>query len=325
MSGPHTFREKLAGSAADTGSIACMGIDPVLEALPSPELSTNSRVLFFFRQIFEEMHRQQVLPGAFKPNIGFFHCLDRPLEGEIEGTRALQGITALIREMFPGIPVIFDMKRGDIARSSANYAAEAFACWEADAVTISPYMGSDSTGPFIDLAAKAGGGVYILNRTSNPGARELQNLIMEDGRPLYMHVAGRIREWGRDYPAGTVGAVVGATNPAELGELAAFYAGDDSAGAADIAGAVSDQADTSALSSDRAAPLLIPGVGGQGGSASETIRILREAGYPLELVRINSSSGLTHPWLKKGESVPEDFAARVTGNLRKLNEELKNA
>ncbi|MDY7027990.1 MAG: orotidine-5'-phosphate decarboxylase, partial [Spirochaetota bacterium] len=74
-----------------------------------------------------------------------------------------------------------------------------------------------------------------------------------------------------------------------------------------------------------AAPLLIPGVGGQGGSASETVRILREAGYPLELVRINSSSGLTHPWLKKGESAPEDFAARVTGNLRKLNEELKNA
>lgn len=314
MSEPHTFREKLAGSAADTGSIVCMGIDPVLEALPSAELSTNSRVLFFFRRIFEEMHRQQVLPGAFKPNIGFFHCLDQPLEGKFEGTRALQGITALIREMFPGIPVIFDMKRGDIARSSANYAAEAFNCWEADAVTISPYMGGDSTGPFIEQAAKSGGGVYILNRTSNPGARELQNLIMEDGRHLYMHVAGRIREWGRDYPAGTVGAVVGATSPAELGELAAFYAGDDSA----------RDADTSADSSDRASPLLIPGVDGQGGSASETIRILREAGYPRELVRINSSSGLTHPWLKKGESAPEDFAARVTGNLRKLNEELKN-
>ncbi|MDY7030164.1 MAG: orotidine-5'-phosphate decarboxylase [Spirochaetota bacterium] len=314
MSEFRTFREKLAGSTADTGSIACMGIDPVLEALPSPELSTNSRVLFFFRRIFEEMHRQQVLPGAFKPNIGFFHCLDRPLAGEFHGTSALQGITALIREMFPRIPLIFDMKRGDIARSSANYAAEAFTCWEADAVTISPYMGGDSTGPFIEQAAKTGGGVYILNRTSNPGARELQNLIMEDGRPLYMHVAGRIRAWGRDYPAGTVGAVVGATSPSELGELAGFYAG-----------TAPDRADTSEAASDRAAPLLIPGVGGQGGSASETVRILREAGYPLELVRINSSSGLTHPWHKKGESAPEDFAARVTGNLRKLNEELKNA
>ena len=299
MTSNRTFREKLSGSAADTGSIACMGIDPVLEALPSPELSSSSRVLFFFRQIFEKMLEERVFPGAFKPNIGFFHCMDRPFQQEYEGTYALHALLSLIHEIFPHIPVILDMKRGDIARSSANYAEEAFAGWKADAVTISPYMGGDSVGPFIREASKTGGGVYILNRTSNPGAEELQNLKLADGNPLYMHVAHRIADWGKEGPDGSVGAVVGATNLSELRELARFYA-------------------------PAGAPLLIPGVGGQGGSASDTIDILRSSGYPLEMIRVNSSSGLTHPWLKKGQPAPEDFAARVTDNLKNLNQELNN-
>lgn len=300
MTSTRTFREKLTAGLSSSNSIACMGLDPVAEALPSPELSINSRVLFFFRQIFEEMLRQEVLPGAFKPNIGFFHCLDRPLEKDFGGSLALQEILKLIREMFPEIPVILDMKRGDIARSSANYAEEAFSGWAADAVTISPYMGGDSVGPFIEQAVTSGGGVYILNRTSNPGAGELQNLTMADGEPLYIHVARCIRKWGRDYPAGSVGAVVGATSPEELRRLADFYA-------------------------ENPVPLLIPGVGGQGGSASETAAILKSAGYPPELVRINSSSSLTHPWVKKGEPVPADFARKVVENLRKLHKELNDA
>jgi len=297
MSVVTTYSEKLRGSAADNGSIACMGIDPVLEALPLPELSPRRRVLLFFEPIFQKMKSEAVLPGAFKPNLGFFHCLDRPFNGSFEGSEALLDILQLLRENFPGTPVILDMKRGDIARSSGNYAEEAFTSWQGDAVTISPYMGGDSAGPFIDLAASCGAGVYILNRTSNPGAAELQNLKLEDGRPLYFHVADRIAAWGAAAPTGTAGAVVGATSLRELGELAAFYA-------------------------RLKAPLLIPGVGGQGGSASETVRVLRESGYPLELARINSSSGLTHPWQKKGEPVPADWASLVVEKLRSLNSEL---
>jgi orotidine-5'-phosphate decarboxylase len=302
-----TYSDILQGSAAENGSIACMGIDPVLEALPLPELSPRRRVLLFFEPIFEKMKSDSVLPGAFKPNLGFFHCLDRPFEGEeknkyttrgsFEGSEALLGILQLLREYFPDTPVILDMKRGDIARSSRNYAEEAFVAWQGDAVTISPYMGADSAGPFIELAAGQGGGVYILNRTSNPGAAELQNLKLEDGRPLYRHVADRIAAWGAGAPAGTVGAVVGATSLQELGELAAFFA-------------------------EVQVPLLIPGVGGQGGSASDTVRILREAGYPLGLARINSSSGLTHPWLKKGDPLPDDWPSVVVEKLRSLNNEL---
>ncbi len=280
MSTAGNYCAALRASASQTGSIACMGIDPVIEALPYPELSPGRRVLHFFEPIFAQMRRDKVFPGAFKPNIGYFHALDAPLEGSNEGSRALAQIIELLRLEFPGIPVILDMKRGDIARSSRNYAEEAFSVWRADAVTVSPYMGSDSVGPFLSLAEEQDGGVYVLNRTSNPGAQELQNLRTA---------------WNQEY--GTAGAVVGATSPQELQELAEMYA-------------------------PHSIPLLIPGVGGQGGSAQETIEILHHSGYPIELARINSSSGLTHPWVKRKAPVPEDWPSVVVENLRALNREL---
>lgn len=297
MSTAANYGAALRESAKQTGSIACMGIDPVIEALPYPELSPGRRVLHFFEPIFAQMRQEKVFPGAFKPNIGYFHALDAPLEGGSEGSRALAQIMELLRLEFPDIPVILDMKRGDIARSSRNYAEEAFLVWKADAVTVSPYMGSDSVGPFLSLAEEQYGGVYVLNRTSNPGAQELQNLRTADGVPLYVHVAQKIISWNQEY--GTGGAVVGATSPQELQELAEMYA-------------------------PHSIPLLIPGVGGQGGNAADTVEILHRSGYPLQLARINSSSGITHPWVKRKEPVPEDWPAAVVANLRKLNTELGN-
>jgi len=294
----HNFVQLLRESAVSNGSITCMGIDPVLEALPRPELSPRRRVLLFFEQILETMARRRVYPAAFKPNIGFFHSLDRPLESRFDGTLALRDLLLMLRQIFPRTPVILDSKRGDIARSSLNYAEEAFSSWDADALTVSPYMGGDSVGPFNTLAAQRGRGVYILNRTSNPGARELQNLTLADGRPLYTHIARKIVEWSEESGSDSIGAVVGATSLAELEELARFYA-------------------------SHGTPLLIPGVGGQGGSASETISVLKKADYPLELARINSSSGLTHPWLKQASPVPVDWPEKVTDRLEKLNGELK--
>ena len=187
-----------------------------------------------------------------------------------------------------------DSKRGDIAKSSENYAKEAFDAWQADAVTVSPYMGHDSVLPF----AYPDKGVYVLNRTSNPGAVDFQDQTVldkvdeKDLYPLYTAVAHHITAWSSEHPG--IGAVVGATSPKELGIIASLYAGRD-------------------------IPMLIPGVGSQGGSAEEVIAMMKGAGYDLLLARINSSSGLTHPW-KKG-AAPDDWLDQVMSAVRKLLEE----
>ena len=262
------YRALLETASREAGNCTCMGIDPNFAALPE-----GVGVEAFFCGIFEELYRRGIKVAAVKPNIGYFSRLDRPLEGSYAGSMAL----AYIVKNLPARPFILDSKRGDIATSSANYAAEAFDCWKADSVTVSPYMGTDSVGPF----ALAGKGIYVLNRTSNPGGKDLQNRIMEDGRPVYMHVAELIARWNSE-SEGTVGAVVGATNLREFEDLSAFYA-------------------------DKKIPMLIPGVGSQGGSAADVIGIMKKTGYPLELCRINSSSALSHPWAKKKQSAPADW------------------
>lgn len=174
-----------------------------------------------------------------------------------------------------------DSKRGDIARSSLNYAIEAFDCWNADAVTISPYMGSDSILPFISEKYLKKG-AYILNRTSNPGASDIQNLCVSNSKTIYENVAKQIREYAAKYPC--TGAVVGATCMQELEIIASIYSLNES----------TNQNKKDLID----VPMLIPGVGSQGGSASDVITTLKKTGYDLRLVRINSSSGLTHPWKK---------------------------
>lgn len=297
-----TYLDKLRRSARETGSIACMGLDPVLEAIPE-RYAKGINISGYFENIFAEMKKQGVLAGAFKPNAGFYLQHDKPRQGAFFGSLQLADVLRLLDEHFPGVPVILDYKRGDIATSSANYAREGFDGWGADAVTVSPYMGTDSVMPFIDRAMQDGGGVYILNRTSNPGAEDLQNLdtiesvpeAMAIGAiPLYMVVSKKIIAWARGNLG--VGAVVGATSLEELTNLAKFYSGKDIS-------------------------LLIPGVGGQGGKADEVVARLRDVGYDLGIVRINSSSGLTYPW-KIRDKCPADYAKVCVEALAKLNEEI---
>lgn len=280
-----TLLEETAGR---TGNCACLGIDPNFGALPE-----GLDVRSFFLELFEEIDRKNISLAAVKPNIGYFSKLDRPLEGNFSGSKALADIVKAL----PARPFILDAKRGDIATSSANYAFEAFRCWGADCVTVSPYMGNDSISPFATAIGEdaADKGFYILNRTSNPGGKDLQNQLMQDGRPVYMHVADLIAKWNKEFSSG-VGAVVGATNLREFEELAEFYA-------------------------DKRIPLLIPGVGSQGGSAPDVIGIMRKAGYPLELARINSSSALTHPWAKRKEAAPADWKQVCVDAIRKFTEE----
>ncbi|MDD5972291.1 MAG: orotidine-5'-phosphate decarboxylase [Spirochaetales bacterium] len=287
-----SYIDILRKSAEETNNIVCMGLDPQIEALPG-EGSARERINQFFDELFHRMRLEGVTPAAFKPNIGYYSALDNPREDDFSGSQALCDVLDMLDGFFPSIPVILDSKRGDIARSSLNYAIEAFDKWGASATTISPYMGTDSILPF----AYEDKGVYILNRTSNPGGAVLQNLQIIDPidekeiYPLYISVAHLIASLAKDHPG--LGAVVGATNILELKDIARYYA-------------------------SKEIPMLIPGVGSQGGSAEEVMAALRGEGYDVRLARINSSSALTHPWKKA--PVPENYLDLCLTNIKNLVE-----
>lgn len=279
-----SYHEHLWESYEAAGTTLCLGIDPVLEWLPD-QLRTYGdhrdikAVTALVDTALTALERRGLSPAAVKPNIGYFTRCDRPRErGDVQdrmaGSLALAAVLEMVRERCPDVPVILDAKRGDIARSSDNYAAEAFETWGVDAVTVSPWMGDDSVEPFLRAAEATGGGVYLLARTSNPGAGRFQNLVV-DGDPLYQHVAEAVAEWSHRYVS--VGAVVGATAPAELAAIVKRL-------------------------SRRPVPLLVPGVGRQGGSAADVLATLAAERYPAGLVRINASSGALFPWASVGEA-----------------------
>jgi orotidine-5'-phosphate decarboxylase len=289
-----SYATLLTESAQKSGNCACMGLDPQWDLLPELSGNIRSDLVRFFSELFTAMVDRKLSPAAFKPNIGYYHVLDNPRAGEFEGSLALADMLSLLEQHFPAIPVILDAKRGDIARSSENYAHEAFDVWLCDAITASPYMGTDSVSAFNREDSRSKG-VYLLNRTSNPGAKDLQDLTVIDAvdeqvtYPLYLAVAHRIARWAEHFEG--VGAVVGATSIDELAEIATYYA-------------------------PRNIPLLIPGVGSQGASATKTMQVLRDAGYPMHLARINSSSALTHPWKKA--PAPSNYLERCLENIESL-------
>lgn len=303
-----TLVDKLVESAETTKSIVCFGMDPVVEQLPKnpSEILKWGAADFsaFFIRIFSQMHSKNVRVGAFKPNEGFYIKHDD--ERGFDGSESLQMVTAIIKEQFQQTPIILDIKRGDIGKSSKNYAEHARKMYAPDAVTVNPYMGTDSIEPFLQQGA-----AYILCRTSNPGAKDLQDLTIytfhpdkandydpgEEYVPLYMKVAELIAGKWHDSSPGNIGAVVGATSLNELEQIAHFF-----------------------KNSGKQIPLLIPGVGGQGGSAKDVVERLRSTGYDLRLVRINSSSGITEAWKKT--NTPENYANASVDAIQKLNEEI---
>lgn len=193
-----TFRERLARAAQTNGSLLCVGLDP------DPERLRPERVADFLRTIIEATSD---LVCAYKPNLAFYEQF-----GEA-GQRALRQVL----EAVPGhIPVIADAKRGDVAHTAAAYARALFDELGADAATVNPYLGEDAVAPFVERADR---GVFIVCRTSNPGARDVQDLQVagEDGqRPLYEAIAELAQQWNRN---GNVGLVVGATYPEEMRRL----------------------------------------------------------------------------------------------------------
>ncbi len=187
-----TFQEKLNTSIQARQSLLCVGLDPDRSRLEGQDMGD------FLRDIIDAT---KDVACAYKPNLAFFEALGP------DGLRTLKQV----RDSIPtDIPVIGDAKRGDIGNTAAQYATALFDYFNFDAATINPYLGGDSLEPFLEWGDR---GIFLLCRTSNPGARDLQDLKV-DGVPLYQVVARKAQqEWNR---RGNVGLVTGATYPDDI-------------------------------------------------------------------------------------------------------------
>ena len=230
-----TFLEHLQGAERQNGSLLCVGLDPEPSKFPAGMKGDASKIYDFCAQIVDATADLAI---SFKPQIAYFAA--HRAEDQLEK------LMAHMRRNAPHVPVILDAKRGDIGATAEQYAIEAFERYGADAVTLSPFMGFDSVQPYLKHHGK---GAFLLCRTSNPGGDDLQNqrLASVDGQPLlYEHIAKLAQgPWNVN---GQLGLVVGATYPAEIERVRSLAP---------------------------TLPLLIPGVGAQGGDAVATIK----AGY----------------------------------------------
>jgi orotidine-5'-phosphate decarboxylase len=192
------FNEKLKNAMKMNQSLLCIGLDP------DPELMREGMAVSKFNKAIIEATSDLVC--AYKLNLAFYEALDKGMES----------LKRTIKAIPKNIPIIGDCKRGDIGNTSKAYAKAMFAVHGFDAVTVSPYMGFDSIEPFIDYWEK---GVFILCRTSNPGATDFQSLpFILDGKevPLFEIVALKAEQWNKKGKGHNIGLVVGATNPEEL-------------------------------------------------------------------------------------------------------------
>jgi orotidine-5'-phosphate decarboxylase len=230
-----TFIEQLRQAERTNGSLLCVGLDPEPAKFPAAMQGDASKIYDFCAAIVDATADLVI---AFKPQIAYFaaHGAEAQLERLMEH----------MRRTAPGVPIILDAKRGDIGSTAEQYAKEAFERYGADCVTLSPFMGFDSVQPYLKYHGK---GAFLLCRTSNPGGDDLQNqrLAGLEGQPtLFEHIASLVQgPWNLN---GQLGLVVGATYPEEIERVRK------------VAPTV---------------PLLIPGVGAQGGDAVATVK----AGY----------------------------------------------
>jgi len=254
------FREMLE-KKWDEDKFVCVGLDSEFERIPAhvgnKEAGVFSSIVEFNRKIIEST---KDLVCAYKPNIAFYEA-----HGS-EGLSALQETTRSIRSIAPDVSVILDAKRADIGNTNAGYVKMAFEYLKADAITVHPYLGSEALRLFLECADK---GIFVLCRTSNPGAGEFQDTWVRTGsteaekfyQPLYRIVAYSVAiQWNMN---GNCNLVVGATYPKELQEIRAI---------------VGDM------------PILIPGVGAQGGDVEQTVKAGKDS-HGRGMI-INSSRGI---------------------------------
>jgi orotidine-5'-phosphate decarboxylase len=271
-----TFLDKLAAAQQKNGSLLCVGLDPEPARFPGQFKGDASRIYGFCARIVDATADLVI---AFKPQIAYFaaHRAEAQLEQLMEH----------MRRNAPHVPTILDAKRGDIGSTAEQYALEAFERYGADAVTLSPFMGFDSVAPYLKHEGK---GAFLLCRTSNPGGSDLQGQRLADvaGQPfLYEHVA-RLAQgpWNLN---GQLGLVVGATYPAEIERVRKLAP---------------------------TVPLLIPGVGAQGGDAVATVRAGWRADAPIV---VNSSRAIIYA------SSGDDFAEAAKIAARTMRDTLEAA
>lgn len=296
------FADRLMAAIEAKNSRVCVGIDPVPERIPGHLQRSNTHgetdriagVREFCMRIVRAVADHCV---AVKPNSAFFEALGAG------GPELLHDVVCEARHL--GLIVIVDAKRADIGSTAEAYARALFTARETaagdrpDAVTVNPYLGSDGVLPFVRTADETGGGVFVLVKTSNPSAAEIQDLDA-GGRPVYRHVAELVRTWGEGRVGrsgySSVGAVVGATWPAQLAELRAAMPH---------------------------TPFLVPGYGAQGGGAADVVAAFDDQGLG---AIINSSRGVIYAYAADDRFSADEFdraaAAAAETMRREINKVL---
>lgn len=271
------FADRLNAAIRARGNALCVGLDPRWESLPDEVRRRHGGdTLGSVAAAFEEFCLRVLdvvapLVPVVKPQMAFF---------EMCGPAGLQALARVLHQARRrGLLTILDGKRNDIASTGTAYADAAFdgvrlgdrrhPVWNADALTVNAYLGRDAIEPFLESARRCGGGIFVLVRTSNAGAGQFQDLVCA-GRPLYLHVADAVRAWAAEHLGtsgfGDVGAVVGATHPAELAAVRAVLP---------------------------QSILLVPGLGAQGGTAADVAAAFRDDGLGAV---VNSSRGILFPY-----------------------------
>jgi len=229
-----TYLERLAARSRATGTVLCLGLDPDPDALPVGFSRDLAGIERFAALVLEAA---TPVAAAVKPNLAFFEAF---------GSAGLAALERLRATIHPDVPVIADAKRGDIGSTAARQAVALFDALGADAVTVSPYLGAEAIAPLLERLDRF---AYVLCRTSNPGAGEVQDLEVAPhaasgapGERLHERIARLAMGWGN---GGTVGLVVGATAPDELAGIRSIAPG---------------------------LPFLVPGVGAQGGAIEPVLR-----------------------------------------------------
>ena len=275
------FIDQLRAAERQNASLLCVGLDPEPAKFPE-KYKGDARKIYDFCAAIVDATADLVI--AFKPQIAYFAA--HRAEGQLEQ------LMAHMRRAAPQVPIILDAKRGDIGSTAEQYAKEAFERYGADAITLSPFMGFDSLQPYLKYHGK---GAFLLCRTSNPGGDDLQNqrLASVEGQPLlYEHIAKLAQgPWNLN---GQLGLVVGATYPAEIERVRA------------VAPTV---------------PLLIPGVGAQGGDALATVKAgwRAVAGETTAPIVVNSSRAILYA------SQGDDFAEAARREASKTRDLLQAA
>ena len=275
-----TFREKLFNSISQNQSRICIGLDPVLEQFPNEVTASHpnikKRLEFFFKEVISNTADNCC---AFKPQVAMFSSL--------ACEDVLENLINWIKLNYPDHLVIFDGKRSDIGNTSKHYASEAFERYQSDAATVNPYMGFESIHPFLKNKDK---GVYLLCRTSNPGSDVIQSVVtittkFGEKMPLYQRIAELVNS---ECSSGQVGLVVGANCLEELKLIDKKFP---------------------------SIPLLLPGVGKQGGTIEDIKKIIdseRKVSQNISNNLINVSRSILYPskennWLELVSKTAKQF------------------